>query len=107
MRRREFIELFGGALMAWPLPAQAQRGKIVRIGIIDNAPVWDNFRKGLRDLGYVEGQNIAFEYRNTDGSPEKLAQAAAELVRVPVDLIATFGTPPSRAAQRRPRPFPS
>ena len=100
MRRREFIELFGGALMAWPLPAQAQRGKIIRIGIIDNAPIWDNFRKGLRAVGYIEGQNFAYEYRATDGTPEALAQAAAELVGVPVDLIATFGTPPSRAAQQ-------
>jgi putative ABC transport system substrate-binding protein len=100
MRRREFIELFGGALMAWPLPAQAQRGKTIRIGIIDNAPIWDNFRKAMRDVGYVEGQNISYEYRNTDGSPEALARAAAELVGVPVDLIATFGTPPSRAAQQ-------
>jgi putative ABC transport system substrate-binding protein len=99
MRRREFIELFGGALMAWPLPAQAQRGKTPRIGIIDNAPAWDSFRKGLRDIGYVEGQNLAFEYRDTDGTPEALARAAADLVRAPVDLIATFGTPPSRAAQ--------
>jgi putative ABC transport system substrate-binding protein len=99
MRRREFIELFGGALMAWPLPAQAQRGKLARIGIIDNAPVWDAFRQGMRDLGYVEGQSIAYEYRNTDGTPEQLAQAAAELVRIPVDLIATFGTPPSKAAK--------
>ena len=99
MRRREFIELFGGALMAWPLPAQAQRGKLARIGIIDNAPVWDAFRQGMRDLGYVEGQSIAYEYRNTDGTPEQLSQAAAELVRIPVDLIATFGTPPSKAAK--------
>jgi putative tryptophan/tyrosine transport system substrate-binding protein len=100
MRRREFIELFGGALMAWPLPAQAQRGKILRIGIIDNAPVWDDFRKGMRDLGYVEGQSIAYEYRSTDGTPGQLAQAAAELVRIPVDLIATFGTPASKAAKQ-------
>jgi putative ABC transport system substrate-binding protein len=100
MRRREFIELFGGALMAWPLPAQAQRGKVIRIGIIDNAPIWDNFRKGLRDVGYIEGQNVAYEYRATDGKPDGLAQAAAELVREPVDLIATFGTPASRAAQQ-------
>jgi putative ABC transport system substrate-binding protein len=101
MRRREFIELFGGALMAWPVQAQAQPrgGKFARIGIIDNAPIWDNFRNGLRDLGHVEGRNVAYEYRAAAGNPDRLALAAVELVRRPVDLIAAFGTPASRAAK--------
>ena len=85
-------------------PAQAQRGKTVRIGIIDNAPVWVTFRQGRRDVGYVEGQNFAYEYRTTDGTPEALAQAVAELVGIPVDLTATFGTLPSKRRSRRPRP---
>src|SRR5262245_24332700 len=101
MRRRAFISLLGGAAVAWPLTARAQQpAKIPRIGIIDEAPMWNAFRQGLRDLGYVEGQNIAFDYRYAHGVPERLAQAAAELVRLPVDVIATFGTPPTVAAKR-------
>jgi putative tryptophan/tyrosine transport system substrate-binding protein len=93
MRRRQFITLLGGAAVAWPLVARAQQpGKIPRIGIIDDAPRWNAFRHGLRDLGYLEGQNISFDYAYGDGAPERLAEAAAALVRRPVDVIATFGT---------------
>src|SRR6516162_2562997 len=99
MRRRAFISLLGGAA-AWPLAARAQQqGKIPRIGIIDDAPMWNAFREGLRDLGYLEGRNIAFEYRTADGVPERLAEAATDLVRRPVDIIATYGTPSSIAAK--------
>src|SRR5262245_13317914 len=63
MKRREFIPLLGGAACAWPLAARTQQQeKIPRIGVIDDAPMWNAFREGLRDLGYLEGQNIAFEY---------------------------------------------
>jgi putative tryptophan/tyrosine transport system substrate-binding protein len=97
--RRTFIALLGGAA-AWPLAARAeQQGKIPRIGIIDDAPMWNAFREGLRDLGYLEGQNIAFEYRTADSVPERLAEAATDLVRRPVDIIATYGTPSSIAAK--------
>ena len=99
MRRREFIELFGGALMAWPLPAQAQRGKIPRIGIIDDAPVWDNFRKAMSDLGYVDGQTIIYEYRTAEGNPARLLSAAKELASLPVDVIVEFGSTAARAAK--------
>jgi putative ABC transport system substrate-binding protein len=61
--------------------------------------MWNAFRQGLRNLGYVEGQNIAFEYRYAGGLPDRLAWVAAELARRPVDLIATFGTPPTLAAK--------
>src|SRR6266852_1292183 len=99
MRRRELISLLGGAAVAWPLSARAQQvAKIPRIGIIDDSPMWNAFRQGLRDLGYLEGQNIAFEYRYAGGLPDRLAWVAAELVRRPVDLIATFGTTPTLAA---------
>jgi putative ABC transport system substrate-binding protein len=100
MKRREFIAALGGAAASWPLAARAQQAKIPRIGIIDNAPIWDHFRQGLRDLGYVEGQNIALEYRAARGEPDQLAAAAAELVRLPVDVIAVFGTPATRAAKQ-------
>ena len=100
MRRREFITLLGGAA-TWPLAARAQQpGKFSRIGIIDDAPRWNAFRHELRDLGYLEGQNIAFDYAYADGVPERLAEAAAALVRRPVDVIATFGTPASLAAKQ-------
>jgi len=100
-RRRKFLALLGGAAAAWPLAAHAQQaGKIPRIGIIDDSPRWNAFRHELRDLGYLEGQNIAFDYAYADGVPERLADAAAALVRRPVDVIATFGTPASLAAKQ-------
>src|SRR5262245_28734498 len=90
IRRRKFLATLGGAA-AWPLVARAQyQTKIPRIGIIDDSPRWKAFRHELRDLGYLEGQNIAFDYAYADGVPERLAEAAAALVRRPVDVIATL-----------------
>jgi putative tryptophan/tyrosine transport system substrate-binding protein len=101
MRRREFIALLGSAAAALPLSARAQQlAKVPRIGIIDDSPIWNAFRHGLRDLGYVEGQNIAFDNRYAGGLPDRLAWVAVELARRPVDLIATFGTPPTLAAKQ-------
>jgi putative tryptophan/tyrosine transport system substrate-binding protein len=98
--RRELLAALSGAA-AWPLAAHAQQSaKIPRIGIIDDSPIWNAFRHGLRDLGYLEGQNIAFEYRYAGGLPDRLAWVAVELVHRPVDLIATFGTPPTLAAKQ-------
>jgi putative ABC transport system substrate-binding protein len=101
MRRREFITLLGGAAAAWPLVARAQQRptKIPRIGIIDDAPIWDHFRKALHDLGYVEGQNIVIEYRTAQGEPARLVQASRELAGIPVDVIVEFGSTAARAAQ--------
>jgi putative ABC transport system substrate-binding protein len=100
MRRREFI-LVSAAAAAWPLSAPAQpRVKIPRIGIIGDSSHWDPFRRGLRDHGYVEGRTIALEYRTAEGVPDRLAAAAAELAQLPVDVIATYGTPPTRAAKQ-------
>jgi|AmaraimetFIIA100_FD_contig_111_122656_length_578_multi_4_in_0_out_0_2 hypothetical protein len=62
--RRELLAALGGAAAAWPLSARAQQSKVARVGIIDNAAIWDHFRQGLRDLGYIEGRNIAIEYRS-------------------------------------------
>jgi putative ABC transport system substrate-binding protein len=99
VKRREFITLLGGTV-SWPLVARAQQSvKIPRIGIIDDAPIWDHFRRGLRDTGYLEGREIAFEYRSADGQPERLAAATKELAAVPVDIIVTSGTAATRAAQ--------
>jgi putative ABC transport system substrate-binding protein len=72
VRRREFITLLGGAAAAWPLAARAQQvGKVPHIGIINDSLKWNAFRHGLRDLGYLEGQNIAFDYAYGDGVPER------------------------------------
>jgi|SRR6516225_2221182 putative ABC transport system substrate-binding protein len=84
--RREFIAALGGAA-AWPLAARAQSvSKMPRIGIIDPRAIWAPLRQGLRDLGYVEGRNIAIEYRSAEGrlEPERLRAAATELTRLPV-----------------------
>src|SRR5205809_45760 len=103
IKRREFIALVGsgGLLLAAKVRrARAQQpAKITRIGILDDAPMWQAFRQALRELGYVEGQNIAYEYRYGEGAPDRLATVAAELVRRAVDLIATYGTPATYAAK--------
>ena len=101
LRRREFITLLGGAAATWPLAARAQKGaKIPRIGIIDDEPLWDIFRQGLRDLGYIENQNIAIEYRSAESKVDRLAQAARELVSLPVNIVVVFGSTEARAAQQ-------
>jgi len=101
MRRREFITFLGGAA-AWPVAARAQRPpvRMPRIGIIDDEPVWDSFRQGLRDFGYIENQNIAIEYRSAEGKVDRLAQAARELVSIPVDVIVVTGSPATRAVRQ-------
>ena len=107
MKRRDFITLLGGAA-TWPLAVRAQQPpKISRVGIIDDLPNWNAFRQGLRDLGYLEGQNIAFEYRYADGLLDRLAEVAAEFVRRPVDVIAVYGTPPARAAKQATTTIPT
>jgi putative ABC transport system substrate-binding protein len=102
MRRRDFIAFAGGAA-ATPLvssaSAQQRRTKLPHVGIIDDGPIWNPYRQALRDAGYIEGQTVAFEYRSSNGQPDRLAAAAAELVRLPVDVLATYGTPASRAAK--------
>jgi putative ABC transport system substrate-binding protein len=99
VNRREFITLIGGAA-AWPLAARAQQpARVPRIGIVDDAPMWHSFRQALREFGYVEGQSINYEYRYSEGVPDRLAAVVGELVRRPVDLIAAYGTPPTEAAK--------
>src|SRR5262249_5653748 len=100
MKRREFIIALGGAA-AWPLAGRApQPGKIPRIGIIDPTAQWAPFRQGLRELGYIEGRNIAIEFRSAEAGPEPLAAAATELAQLPVDVIVTFGSPATQAAKQ-------
>src|SRR6266851_10412373 len=95
MDRRAFIAAVTGGLLAAPLDAQAQQaGKVWRIGVRvpvePQSPTEPNvaaFRQGLHDLGYVEGQNIAVEYRYAHGKAELYPQLAAELVRLKVDVM--------------------
>ena len=103
-KRREFITLLGGAAAAWPLAASAQ-AKVYAIGILETVPRAQNqasfaaLLNGLRELGYVEGQNLRIDYRSADGQGERFPELAAELVRNRVDLIVTRGTPAARAAK--------
>ena len=103
MGRREFVALVGGAA-AWPC-------RRARSSSPNGCGAWhhrrradvERFSEGLRDHGYLEGQNIALDYKLADGVPERLAEAAAEFIRRPVDVIATYGTPPTRAAKEEVR----
>jgi ABC-type uncharacterized transport system substrate-binding protein len=98
-RRREFITLIGGAA-AWPLAVRAQQpARVPRIGIVDDAPMWHSFRQALREYGYVDGRSVNYEYRYSEGVPDRLAMVVGELVRRPVDLIAAYSTPPVEAAK--------
>ena len=100
------IVMLALGILAAPLAAGAQpAGKVYRIGVLEttsatlNIPNLDAFRYGLRELGYVEGQNLVIEYRSADGRPERFPDLATELVRLPVDLILTRGTPAALAAK--------
>ena len=114
MRRREFITVVGAAAAAaaWPLAARAQQtAKIPRVGFLfygspGPSPEVDAFRQGLRELGYIEGQNIAVEYRFASGRVEQLPELAAELVRLKLDVIVTPTTPASVAAKQATNTIP-
>jgi putative ABC transport system substrate-binding protein len=96
--RREFITLLGGAAAAWPLAARAQQPGVPVIGYLGNgspeatAHLVAAFRKGLSESGYVEGRNVAIEFRWTHNDDNRLAELAADLVRRRVTAIATPGS---------------
>jgi putative ABC transport system substrate-binding protein len=100
MRRREFITLLGSAL-AWPITARAQHVGKQRIAFITHVPqiIYEPLFEDLRELGYVEGQNIIIEHRYAEGKPERVQEFAAEMVRLKVDLIITTTTPAALAAK--------
>ncbi len=106
INRRRFVGGAAGGLLTAPLAARAlQVGKVYRIGILETIPVaqnaanLDGLRKGLRELGYVEGRNLILEYRSADGHAERFPDLVSELVRLNVDLVVTRGTPAAMAAK--------
>jgi putative ABC transport system substrate-binding protein len=106
MRRREFVGLFCSATAIWPLAARGQQPAIPIIGFLNGASAgpWKNFvaafRNGLRETGYIEGQNVGIEYRWADGRYDRLPELANDLVRRKVDVIAaTGGIISARAAE--------
>ena len=106
MRRREFITLLGGAAVGWPLAAHAQQPAIPLIGFLssrslnDSRHLVDAFRTGLQANGFIEGQNVAIEYRWAEGQYDRLPALAAELVRSGVAVLVTTGGEPSVLAAK-------
>jgi len=111
VKRREFITLLGGAAAAWPLATRAQQlRKLPRIGVLVSGsprhPFVDAFRRGLHTFGYSEGQNIAVEFRYTEGRSDRAEEFAEELVRLNVDVIVAHFVPAVDAAMEATRTIP-
>jgi putative tryptophan/tyrosine transport system substrate-binding protein len=118
MKRREFIAVLGGAAVAWPLAARAQQlpigrpRQMPRVGILMPGPIehsattLEPFYRGLHELGYFDGQNLAIERRDGEWRSDRLHDLAAELVRHKVDVIVAWSTPAAQAAQQATNTIP-
>jgi putative ABC transport system substrate-binding protein len=112
MRRREFISGLGSAA-AWPVVARAQESKLATIGFLGTvtesawAPWTAAFVRRLRELGWIEGRNVAIEFRWANERTERFAEIAAEFVRLKVDVIVTASTPPCSRQNTQHQPFQS
>jgi putative ABC transport system substrate-binding protein len=110
LRRRDFVTLIGSAAAAWPLAAPAQQApRAARLGYLapaSNPDLQQALLGGLRDLGYVEGQNLAIEYRFMLGQSKTYDELAAELARIAPNAIVVVGTPPALAAKRQTTTIP-
>jgi putative ABC transport system substrate-binding protein len=111
MRRRDFIRIVAGSATAWPLVAHGQPSRVVRIGALylglaDADSFKKELREGLRELGYVEGQNVAFEFRSAEGKLDQLPRLADELARLKVDVIVALYVPCALAAKQATRDIP-
>src|SRR5215469_14171926 len=107
MRRREFITLLGGAAAAWPLAARAQQppGSILRVAFLGaesastNRHFFDAFRQGMREHGYVDGQNVTLVERWAEGRSERFPELIEELIRIKANIILAVSQPAALAAK--------
>ena len=111
VRRRSLVKLLGSVAAMGPVSARAQRSKMVQIGalylgVADGESFTKELRDGMRQLGYVEGQNVAFAFRSAQGRPERLPELASELVALKVDVIVALYVPCALAAKQATRDIP-